>query len=201
MKVKLLIVNLLCVNVLLWPNAFTLLLCSLKPMNNSIDSSTAINNNLCWSAVLPFYLWCAINSFSWQWQCLFKQSWVYLLNKILSQINYDTVCNHITAVIWFPSTRNTSHLRSSDHHNWDTANAVASLSFGTHWVTSELGSYLHMKFSFLLSLCCFPSSASASASTAGSSVMFFIEIRIFISSPVDLVSLHVTQFCTDFLSF
>lgn len=49
---------------------------------------------------------------------------MYLLNKILSQINYGSVCNHITAVIWFPSTRNTSHLRSSDHHSWDTASAV-----------------------------------------------------------------------------
>lgn len=57
----------------------------------------------------------------------------------------------------------------------------------------ELGSCLGMKFSFFTEFVLFYSSASAS--TAGSSVMSFIEIRIFMSSPMDLVSLHVAQIC------
>lgn len=47
---------------------------------------------------------------------------------MLRPLNYGSVCNHITAVIWLPSTRKTAHLRSP-HHTWDTATAVAKLSF------------------------------------------------------------------------
>lgn len=50
-----------------------------------------------------------------------------------------------------------------------------------------------------LNLPYFPSSASASA--AGSSVMFFIEIKISMLSLMDLMSLLVAQICTDSLSF
>lgn len=63
---------------------------------------------------------------------------------------------------------------------------------GTHWVTRVrlLPGYEILIFTeFVLFY------SSASASTAGSSVMSFIEVRIFMSSPMDLVSLHVAQIC------
>lgn len=70
---------------------------------------------------------------------------------------------------------------------------------GTHWLTSKLGSCLCMELSVSIELGIIFIIQPLHLLLVAVGC-FLCETRIFMSSPMNLVSLHVAQICTDFLS-